>query len=107
MAEEIDGDIQQFNATFKDSATGEERTVTFRKGEPVVYQPSHEAKPTLTRITYISKSFFVVAHSTTGRTIPFAETQNILCNIKLTLEEIEREVAWGVRKKDFDRCPFP
>ena len=102
MAEEIlsEDEIRQFNTTFTDAVTGAKSTVTFRKGEPVLYHPSHLARARTTHIEYISKNraFFKVANSKTDRTIPFRDTQNVL-HIKLKLEEIEREVAVGFEKR--------
>jgi hypothetical protein len=109
MAEEIvsEDEIREFNTTFVDAATAQKYTVTFRKGEPVLYHPSHLAKSRMTHIEYISKNgaFFKVANSKTDRTTPFRHTQNVL-HIKLTLEEIEREVRCGVRKKDLTIFPL-
>ena len=102
MAEEIvsEDEIRQFNTTFVDAATAQKYTVTFRKGEPILYHPSHLARSRMTHIEYISQNgaFFKVANSKTDRTIPFRDTQNVL-HIKLTLEEIEREVAVGFAKR--------
>ena len=94
-----DSHLNKFNATFVDPCTGNRFTATFRQNEPVLYHPSHQAKPSLTHISYISKhGYFVVGESKTNRMIPFALAQSTL-HIKMTLEDIEREVAWGVRTR--------
>ena len=79
---------RQFETTFVDPYTRGRCTVTFWVGEPVLYHPGHLAKPVFTHIDLISDGFFVVANSTTGRMIPFAQTQKVL-KVKLSLDEIE------------------
>ena len=66
-------------------------TVTFWQGEPVLYHPPHQAQAVFTHIDLIADGFFVVANSTTGRMIPFAQCQRVL-QVKLSLDDIEREV---------------
>lgn len=88
-----DSHLNKFNTSFVDAHTGNRFTVTFRQNEPVLYHPSHQARPTLTHISYISKhGFFVVGESKTKRMIPIALTQSTL-NFKLSLEDVEREVG--------------
>ena len=65
--------------------------MSFWVGEPVLYHPPHLAKPVFTHIDVISEGHFVVANSTTGRMIPFAQAQKVL-QVKLSLDDIEREV---------------
>ena len=74
-----------------DAHTGARYTVTFWQGEPVLYHPPHQAKAVFTHIDLISDGFFIVANSTTGRMIPFAQAQRVL-QVKLSLDDIEREV---------------
>ena len=81
----------QFEATFVDAHTRGRYTVTFWQGEPVLYHPPHQAKAVFTHIDLVSDGFFVVANSTTGRMIPFAQAQGVL-QVKLSLDDIEREV---------------
>ena len=80
----------QFEATFVDAHTRGRYTVTFWQGEPVLYHQPHQAKAVFTHIDVISDGFFVVANSTTGRMIPFAQAQRAL-QVKLSLDDIERE----------------
>ena len=61
-----------------DPYTRAKYTVTDWLGEPVLYHPPHIAKPVFTHIDSISEGFFVVANSTTGRMIPFAQAQKVL-----------------------------
>ena len=74
-----------------DAHTGAKCTLTFWQGEPVIYHPAHQAKAVFTHIDLISDGFFIVANSTTGRMIPFAQAQRVL-QVKLSLDDIEREV---------------
>ena len=80
----------QFETTFVDPHTGA-HTFSFRLGEPVLYHPSHLAKPVFSRIESISNDHFTVACSTTDRMVPFGQAQKVL-KIKLSLEDIEREL---------------
>jgi hypothetical protein len=57
----------------------------------VLYHPPHLAKPVFSHIDSISEGFFIVANSTTGRMIPFAQAQRVL-KVKLSTDDIEREV---------------
>ena len=65
--------------------------VTFWQGEPVLYYPPHQAQEVFTHIDFIADGFFVVANSTTGGMIPFAQCQRVL-QVKLSLDDIEGEV---------------
>ena len=81
----------QFETEFVDTRTCRRYTVTFWRGEPVLYHPPHLAKPEFTHISGIANDYFVVGSSTTGRMIPFAQSQQVL-QLKLDLADIEREV---------------
>ena len=83
--------LNKFEAPFMDVKSGSTFTVTFFLGEPVVFQPAHRAKPTLTHISRIGQGYFVCASSTSDRMIPTSMAQDVL-HVKLTLNDIDREV---------------
>ena len=83
--------VNQFEAPFVDPVNRTKMTRTFFLFEPVLYQPSHLAQAVLTHISFITKEYFVVAASTTERTIPCSLAQSVL-KFKLTLEDVEREL---------------
>ena len=87
----IQESLNQFEAEFVDTHTCRRYTVTFWRGEPVLYHPPHLAKPVFTHINCIADGYFIVGSSTTGRMIPFTQAQQVL-QFKLNLTDIEREL---------------
>ena len=83
--------VNRFETEFVDEHSGQRFTVTFWRGEPVVYHPPHLPSAAFTHISFITKHYFVVGHSTTGRMVPLAEAQSVL-QLKLSLLDVEREV---------------
>ena len=83
--------LSQFEAAFVDEHTGSTRTVTFFKGEPIIYQAPHLPTPILTHIDTIARDHFMAACSGTARMIPTRQAQRVL-HLKLSLDDVEREV---------------
>ena len=83
--------VNRFETEFVDEHSGRRFTVTFWRGEPVVYHPPHLPSAAFTHISFITKHYFVVGHSTTGRMVPLAEAHSVL-QLKLSLLDVEREV---------------
>ena len=93
--------LNRFEAPFVDEHTNDRYTVSFFVREPVLYHPAHQAKPSFTHISYISKGYFVVGASTTDRMIPIRRTQQVL--FKLSPDDIEREIE-GNQLDPGERC---
>ena len=74
-----------------DEHTGSGQTVTFWRGEPIIYHAPHLAKPMLTHVDTITKDYFVAACSCTGRMVPRGQAQRFL-QFKLTMEDVEMAV---------------
>ena len=74
-----------------DEHTGSKHTVTFFRGEPIIYQAPHPAKLMLTHIDTIAKEYFIAACSGAGRMAPKGQTQRFLL-FKLSIEDVEMAV---------------
>ena len=83
--------MSQFEAAFVDEHTGVQQTNTFWRGEPIIYQAPHLAKPILTHIDTIANDYFIAACSGTGRMVPRGQAQRFL-QFKLSIEEVEMAV---------------
>ena len=62
--------MSQFEASFVDEHTQAQHTITFWRGEPIIYHAPHLAKQVLTHVDTITKDYFVAACSCTGRMVP-------------------------------------
>ena len=83
--------MNQFEAPFVDEHTGSRYTLSFWRGEPIIYQPPHLHQPILTHVSDITAEYFVAGSSCTARTIPTRLAQRVL-HFKLSLDDVERAV---------------
>ena len=83
--------MNQFEAPFVDEHTGSRYTLSFWRGEPIIYQPPHLHQPILTHVSDITSEYFVAGSSCTARTIPTRLAQRVL-HFKLSLDDVERAV---------------
>ena len=74
-----------------DEHTGVQQTNTFWRGEPIIYQAPHLAKPILTHIDTIANDYFIAACSGAGRMVPRGQAQHFL-QFKLSIEDVEMAV---------------
>ena len=71
--------------------TGNRHTLSFWRGEPIIYQPPHLHHPVLTHVSDITAEYFVAGSSCTARMIPTRLAQRVL-HFKLSLDDVERAV---------------
>ena len=67
----------------------------------MLYHPPHLPNAVFTHISFVTKDYFVVGNSTTGRMTPIRHAQNVL-KLKLDLTDVERELqgdAMGAPEK--------
>ena len=83
--------MNQFAAALVDEHTCVQQTITFWRGEPIMYQAPHLAKPMLTHIGTIAKENIIAACSGSGRMVPTGQAQRFL-QFKLSIEDVEMAV---------------
>ena len=74
-----------------DEHTGVQQTITFWRGEPIMYQAPHLAKPMLAHIDTIAKEYVIAACSGAGRMVPKGQAPRFL-QFKLSIEDVEMAV---------------